>query len=229
MMQKIGLVGGLSWVSTLEYYRCINELAREARGGHFSADIALESIDEGRFLAAQHADPQERECAALIASAVDRVQGSGACVVALCANGLHRFVDDLALLEGTTLVNIAEATAKAVQKAGCSRVGLLGVKATMQGNFYRAALATKGIEVVVPSLEVQEEVHRIIIDELVMNHFSEATAAQMREIVADLDAEAVILGCTEIPLLLPEREVGGKALFATTEIHCREIVRQALL
>ncbi|QMV16453.1 aspartate/glutamate racemase family protein [Vibrio spartinae] len=230
-MKKVGLVGGLGWVSTLEYYKLINGLTNQYLGGHRSAHILIESLDEGLFLENQSKDPTEKLCEEMITDAVDVLVCGGAEVVALCANGLHRFMPAIEAKYDVEFVDIREATAQAIQKVGLERVGLIGVQKTMATEFYKAVLQSLRIEVVVPELASRQYVHDKIISELVLNEFSVATKHGFLSVIEELVAQnvqGVILGCTEIPLLLTASEHQGIPLFSTTEIHCREIVQRAL-
>jgi len=230
-MKKIGLVAGLSWVSSLEYYRLINTYIREQLGGHRSAHLIMESLDEGEFLHLQKIDPTEAKCEQMIVDAVGVLLDGGAEVIALCANGLHRFEDAIYKVHGIHIVNIAEATALEAQSLGIQNVGLLGVKATMEGSFYRQVLNTHGIEMLIPNESERERVHDKIVSELVLNDFRDETEEYFLDVMGDLlsdGAEGVILGCTEIPLLVKQDNIDGKHLLATTEIHCKAIVKSAL-
>jgi len=231
-MKKIGLVGGLSWVSTLEYYRLINIYAREQCGGHHAAHIIIESLDEGKFIELQQADPSGKRCEKMIVDAVAVLVAGGAEVIALCANGVHRFASAIKQHHAVEVVHIAEATAKEVQREGISKSGLLGVKATMEGIFYKDKLNELAIELLIPNPVERDNIHHKIISELVLNDFQPKTKAYFSDVIKQLSlsgAEGVILGCTEIPLLMNSNEIEGIRLFSTTEIHCRAIVEQALL
>ncbi|WP_447928978.1 MULTISPECIES: aspartate/glutamate racemase family protein [unclassified Vreelandella] len=230
-MKKIGLVGGLGWVSTLEYYKHINVLTHQECGGHKSAHLLIESLDEGLFLENQSSDPTEKLCEKMILDAVEVLVSGGAEVVALCANGLHRFMCSIKARYDVELVDIRDATAKSIQKMGLDRVGLMGVQKTMETEFYKGALQNFGIEAIVPEQASRNYVHQKIVSELVLNDFSEATRHGFLSVIEELiaqEAQGVILGCTEIPLLITDSEHKGVPLFSTTEIHCREIVERAL-
>lgn len=231
-MRQIGLVGGLSWVSTAEYYRLVNTMVRDRLGGHRSARVLLDSVDEQDFLDAQAQDPSEAGCEAMMVDSVARLDAAGAQVVALCANGLHRFAPAIADRTGVAVLDIAGATARVVAATGIERVGLLGVRATMDGAFYRQALARQGIETLVPEQDERDYVHQVIIDELTLGVFTQTSKAAFLGLCADLagrGAQGVILGCTEIPLLLAGMEQQAPCpLFSTTDIHCAAIVDAAL-
>lgn len=230
-MQKIGLIGGLSWVSTLEYYRRLNQLARDHRGGHASAEIVLESLDEGAFLAAQAGANGEAACLQLVSEAVGRVLASGAQTVALCANGIHRFTEAIEQTHGIRLVSIAQTAAEYAAKSGAERVGVLGVQKTMNGHFYPEALAQAGLVCVLPDQVSQSKLHRAIVEEMVLNRFLPQTRAEVAEMIGNMGVDTVILACTELPILFEMEgetaDCGGIKLLSSTELHCRSIIRAA--
>lgn len=230
-MRQIGLVGGLSWFSSAEYYRLVNEMVRQRLGGHRSARVLLDSVDEQAFLDAQEQDPSEAGCEAMVVDSVARLQRAGSEVIALCANGVHRFAPAICSRTGVRVLDIAQATAGAVARAGLGRVALLGVRATMEGTFYQERLGREGVEVVVPGARDRAFVHEVIVEELTLGRFTEQTRRAFVGLCADLvagGAQGVVLGCTEIPLLLDGVERPPFPLFSTTEIHCRAIVEAAL-
>lgn len=229
-MKQIGLVGGLGWISTAEYYRLLNVGVRDQLGGHRAARVLVDSLDEQEFLNSQAEDPSEEGCEALIVGSVARLAAAGAEVIALCANGLHRFAPAILEHTGVDVIDIAQATVEAVEAAGLERVGLLGVKKTMEGEFYRSRCKQHGIEVLVPDEDTRGYVHDKIIDELTLGIFTDDTRnrfLQVSQELIDRGAQGVILGCTEIPLLL-DADRGDFPLFSTTAIHCEAIVRAAL-
>jgi aspartate racemase len=215
----------------MEYYRLINELTREQLGDHRSARLLVDSLDEQAFLDAQATDPSDAECEDLIVASVARLSDAGAEVVALSANGVHRFASSILRRTGVDVVHIAQATADAAALRGLKTVGLLGVKKTMEGDFYRGKFADAGIEVIVPGREERAYVHDAIIRELTLGDFTAETRAAFVDIcqeLVDRGADGVVLGCTEIPLLLRDAPDPGFALLPTTDIHCAAIVRAAL-
>ena len=227
--KTIGLVGGLSWVSTLEYYRRINQLMNRTRGGHYSAHILIDSADEGLFLDAQRKDPSEESCAVMIADAVGRLHTAGAEIIALCANGLHRFLPAIRQrYPQVEMVDLAAAVAGGAAALNIRRLGILGVEATMSGGFYPQALAEQGMIAVVPDAAERAEIHGIILDELTRNRFTAASREYVRAVIGHMDADAVLLACTELPLLVEDASVGGKALLSSLELHCRAITARAL-
>jgi len=227
-MKKIGLVGGLGWVSTLEYYRLINTYIREQRGGHYSAHIIMESLDEGEFIDKQKMDPSGKVCEKMIVDAVGVLLRAGAEV---CANGIHRFESAIYKAHKIKIVHIAEATAFDVHREGINKVGLLGVKMTMEGDFYKNKLNNYGVDLLIPEKNERSAIHHKIITELVLNEFQENTKMYFTQVIKQLNdcgAQGVILGCTEIPLLMNAFEIEGIRLFSTTDIHCKAIVELAL-
>jgi len=231
-MKKIGLVGGLGWVSTHEYYRLINTLVREQRGGHYAAHIILESLDEGAFIDHQQADSSGLQCEKMIVDAVGRLLTSGAEIVALCANGIHRYASAIKAAHNIEIIDIAKETAAFIRQTGITDVGLIGVKATMEGSFYEAALKANGISLLVPEQAEREKVHEKILAELVLNRFEKSTRDYFIDVITHLylkGGKGVILGCTEIPLLLPMQKINNIPVFSTTLIHCQAIVKHALM
>lgn len=229
-MKQIGLVGGLGWISTAEYYRLLNVGVRDQLGGHRAARVLVDSLDEQEFLNSQAEDPSEEGCEALIVGSVARLAAAGAEVIALCANGLHRFAPSILEHTGVDVIDIAQATVEAVEAAGLGRVGLLGVKKTMEGEFYRSRCKQHGIKVLIPDEDTRGYVHDKIIDELTLGIFNDDTRTQFLQVsqeLVDRGAQGVILGCTEIPLLL-DADAADFPLFSTTAIHCEAIVRAAL-
>ena len=229
-MKTIGLVGGLSWVSTAEYYRLINAGVRSKLGGYNSGHIFLDSLNEQQFVDASRIDPTDRMCEELVLASVARLRRVDSEVVALCANGIHRFAPAIEREFGVELVNIAEATSDAIAKSKHKRVGILGVRKTMEGTFFRERLEAKGIEVIIPDVPDRDLVHQKIMEELVLGNFREETRQQFLDVFRRLHlqgAQSIVLGCTEIPLLMSSTGVDEFELLSTTDIHCEAIVRAA--
>lgn len=228
-IRTIGLLGGIGWASTAEYYRIINELVAAHEGNDHSARIVLQSMDQFDFTSrAAAADPQE--IVHFIAGQVARLQAGGADFFLFCANGAHRFAPAVLPLVDLPFLSIVDATAMRVRASAIRKVGLLGVKQTMSGRFYHERLAVHGIEVVTPSQEDQELVHGIIYSELVQNRITDASRAIFVDIIARMarqGAQACILGCTEIPLLIGPGDV-DLPVFNTTHIHCEAAVAFAM-
>jgi aspartate racemase len=231
MAQKvIGLIGGMSWESSAEYYRIINEKVRGRLGPLNSARCLMWSFDFAEIEALQHAGRWD-EAGALLADAARRLERGGADFLILCTNTMHRLADALQAAVSIPLLHIADPTAERIKRAGLRRVGLLGTAFTMEQDFYKGRLSARhGLEVLVPEAADRQTVHRIIYDELVQGQVKEASRAAYRGIIAKLTAEgaeAIILGCTEI-MLLVRAEDSAVPLFDTTAIHADAAVEAAL-
>ncbi len=229
-MQKIGLLGGLSWVSTAEYYRRLNELMQDQLGGEASARIVLESLNRQAYVDAVIERKDEVSACAMILDACRSLEQAGARFIVISCNDVHRFVPDVAPKIQIPFLHIAEVTAQAIVTKGLKKVGLLGVMKTMEGEFYPEILAKHGVEILIPDLANRDYIHERIYDELVMNIFSESTKTGFLDVIERLyeaGAEGVILGCTEIPLLIQPDEINIPS-FATTELHCIAAIDRAL-
>jgi aspartate racemase len=229
-MKTIGLIGGMSWESSAEYYRLINEAVRRRLGGFHSARSLMLSVD---FAGIECLQREERwgEAAQQLADAARRLERGGADFLVLCTNTMHRVADEVADAVGIPLLHIADATAEHIKAGGLTSVGLLGTRYTMEQGFYRERLAERhGLHVLVPDAGGRKVVHDVIYDELVLGRIEERSRAVYREIMRDLvtrGAEAIILGCTEIGLLVGEGDV-VVPLFDTTRIHAEKAVDAAL-
>jgi aspartate racemase len=203
-METIGLIGGMSWHSTAAYYRVINELVAERCGGHAGARITLQSLDFAEVRECQVSGDWER-AGRLLADAARPCEQSGAGVVLLCTNLMHRVADDIQAAIDVPFLHIVDAIADRAHAEGWSRLGVLGTRWVMEEDFYVGRLARRGLEVVVPDEAGRTEVDRIIFDELTLGRVEErsrATYAAIIDGLADTGAEAVVLGCTEIELLV---------------------------
>jgi aspartate racemase len=221
----------MSWESTVPYYRIINETVRETLGGHHSAPLVLYSVDFHDIEALQQAGDWDAMGERLGAIS-RRLEGAGADVLVLCTNTMHRVAPAIeAAAPDTGLLHIADATAAAARKQGIRRVGLLGTRFTMEGAFYRERLEDQhDLEVLVPDASGREAVHRSIYDELVHGEVREASRDRFREIIANLGsrgAEAVILGCTEISMLVGPEDA-DLPLLDTMEVHAEAAARVCL-
>lgn len=226
--KTIGLLGGIGWASAAEYYRLLNETAVATQGDAHSARIVLLSMDQCDFTSRAAA-----ESPALIENflieQVARLHAAGADFFVLCANGAHRFVPAILPHVQLPFISIVDATAKQVQAAGIGKVGLLGVKQTMAGRFYHDRLEADGIAVLTPQADEQQELHDLIYAELVHNRITAAAKQRFLQACARLierGAQGIILGCTEIPLLLSQEDV-AVPVFNTTAIHCAAIIDAA--
>jgi aspartate racemase len=228
-MKTIGLIGGMSWESTLPYYRLINQTIRAELGGLHSARLLLHSVDFHEIEQLQHAGDWDG-CGVAMAQAARALQAGGADFIVLCTNTMHKVAGAITQATPLPLLHIADATADALAAAGISRVGLLGTRFTMEQDFYRVRLEARGFDVLIPQAEARTSVHRIIYDELCQGVVREDSRAAYRTIMAELvdaGAQAVILGCTEISLLVGEQDA-SVPLFDTTAIHARAAALQAL-
>lgn len=229
-MKTIGLLGGMSWESTTSYYQLINTGVNQALGGLHSAKIVLYSVDFHEIEQYQRQN-QWAESAALLANAAKSVELAGADFVLLCTNTMHKVAAEIEQAISIPLLHIADATAECLVKQGISKVGLLGTRFTMEQDFYKGRLTERfGIEVIVPSAPQRDLVHRVIYEELCQGRICENSRAQYIEIINTLHqagAQAVILGCTEIGLLVSQKDV-AVPLYDTTKIHATAAVVQAI-
>ena len=229
-MRKIGLLGGLSWVSTAEYYRRLNEIMQERLGGVASARIVIESLNRQDYVDAVIERKDEKAACKMILDACQNLELSGADFVVISCNDAHRFVPEVAAKIQIPFLHIAEVTGQAIAKLKLNKVGLLGVKKTMESEFYPKILSEYEIETIVPTPSDRDYIHDKIFEELVNNVFSESTKTGYQDVINRLSvkgAEGVILGCTEIPLLIRSGEIGIPS-FATTDLHCNAAVEWAL-
>jgi aspartate racemase len=225
----IGLLGGMSWESTAEYYRLLNEGVRDRVGGLASARLVLSSVDFAEVERMQVAGDWDA-AAALLAEEARRLEGAGAELLLLCTNTMHLVADDVARATTVPLLNLIDATAGAVTSAGVRAVGLLGTAFTMEKAFYRERLEAAGLEVLIPDADDRATVHRIIYDELCAGIVSDTSRREYVRIIerlADRGAEGVILGCTEIELLI-DQDDSPVPVFPTTRIHVEAALAEAL-
>lgn len=229
-MRTIGLLGGMSWESSIEYYRIINDTVRDRLGGLHSAESVMYSVDFAVIEMLQHAE-RWAEATALLIDAAQAVERSGSDFLVICTNTMHRMAEDIAASIKIPLLHIADATAQRIHDAGVARVGLLGTRFTMEGAFYRDRLvAQHGLDVLLPAPVDRQLVHRVIYEELVVGKIEPASRAEYKRIIGQLaqqGAEAVILGCTEISLLVDQTD-SPVPLFDTTRIHAETAVDWAL-
>jgi aspartate racemase len=203
-METIGLIGGMSWHSTAAYYRVINELVAERRGGHAGARITLQSLDFAEVRNCQVEGDWDR-AGRLLAEAGQHCERSGAGVVLLCTNLMHRVADDIEAAIEVPFLHIVDAIADRAEDRGWSRLGVLGTRWVMEEDFYVGRLARRGLDVLVPGAADRAEVDRIIFDELTLGRVEPASRATYAATITglrDAGAEAVVLGCTEIGLLV---------------------------
>jgi aspartate racemase len=231
MMKTIGLIGGMSWESSVEYYRILNQGVRDRLGPTASARCLLWSFDFSEIERLQH----EGDWSGLterMTDAARRLETAGADLLLICTNTMHRMADAVQQAVSIPLLHIADPTADRIKAAGLRRIGLLGTAFTMEQDFYKGRLAGKyGLDVLVPGEAERAAVHRIIYEELVAGVITSVSRAAYRDVIAQLvaqGAEGVILGCTEI-MLLVRPEDSGVPLFDTTALHAHAAVDHALV
>jgi aspartate racemase len=229
-MLRIGLIGGMSWESSIEYYRIINQLVQEELGGVHSAKIVMVSLDFAEIEEMQINGEWELAAHVLVDSA-KAIEGAGADFVLICTNTMHLLADEVQQGIGIPLLHIADATAKEIQNRELHTVGLLGTRFTMEKEFYRGRLENQhGLKVLIPAEDQRERVHRVIYDELVKGKTLDESRLVYNAIIQNLvenGAEGIILGCTEIGLLVREEDI-PVPVFDTMEIHARAAVEAAL-
>lgn len=228
-MRLIGLLGGMSWQSTAEYYRILNELAAERLGGLHAARCLLYSVDFAGIEAMQ-AEGRWDDAARELTAAARALEAGGAEFVVLCTNTMHKVAAEISGGISVPLLHLADATAAAVTAAGVGTVGLLGTRFTMSESFYRGRIESHGPKVLVPGEADRKTVHDVIYDELCLGVVREESRAAYREVIARLveqGAEGVVLGCTEIELLVGPAD-SPVPLFPTTRLHCEAAMDLAL-
>ena len=228
-MKTLGLLGGMSWESTIPYYRTINQRVRERLGGLHSARLLLHSVDFARIETMQRLDQWEHAGAEL-ADAARGLRRAGAEAIVICTNTMHLVAPMIEAAIDIPLLHIADATAARIHAAGLDRVALLGTRFTMEHAFYRERIEAAGIEILVPEAAEREEIHRIIYDELCLGRLIDGSRERYRAIIAGLverGASGVILGCTEIGLLVGDDDA-SVPLFDTARIHAETAADWAL-
>ena len=229
-MKTIGLLGGMSWESSIEYYRIINETVRARLGGLHSAKSIMYSVD---FAEIEPLQDQGRwnEAAALMIDGAERLERGGADFLLICTNTMHKMADAVEAQIQIPLLHIADATAETLKARDLKQIGLLGTKFTMEQEFYKGRLTEKyGLKVLIPNQEGREMIHRVIYDELCLGVVSSSSREAFANVInqlAETGAEGVILGCTEIGLLIGEKD-SPVPLFDTTTIHAVAAVEYAL-
>lgn len=229
-MKVLGLLGGMSWESTIPYYRMINEQVKQRLGGLHSAKIVLYSVDFHEVERLQHQGDWEG-AGRLLAGAAAALRAAGAEAIVICTNTMHKVAEAVEQASGLPLIHIADATALQVQQQNIRRIGLLGTRFTMEQDFYRGRLQDKfAIDVVTPDAADRDIVHRIIYEELCLGKIDDASRDQYRRIIAKLEqqgAEGIIFGCTEIGLLVSAQDA-TVPVFDTTVIHAHAAAEYAL-
>ena len=229
-MKTIGLLGGLTCESSLVYYQLINEMAREKLGGNHSAASVMVSVDFGKVQPLTEKGEWDKVLAIMIETAKAIERGSADFLV-LCANTIHKFAEEIGREVKIPILHIVDVTAREIKKRGFDKIGLLGTRFTMEEDFFTGRLQKKhGIASLIPAKEDRAQIHRIIIDELTRGIINPASREIIWRIIGDLaerGAQGIVLGCTEIPLLVTQNQ-GDIPLFDTTQIHARAAVDYAL-
>ena len=228
-MKTIGLLGGMSWESTASYYKNINEGVKAQLGGLHSAKICLYSVDFAEIEKLQHQGRWD-DTAVILSNAAKNIEAGGADFILICTNTMHKVAEKIEQSLSIPLIHIADATAEQLVADGIKRVGLLGTQFTMEQGFYKNRISDKyGVEVIVPNSEDQSAVHNIIYSELCLGNIQEKSRELYIQVIEKLHnqgAEAVILGCTEISLLV-EQQHTNVPLYDTTLIHASKAVKLA--
>ena len=228
-MKTIGLIGGMSWESTIPYYQLLNEAAKDRLGGLHSAKILLYSVDFFEVEALMSRGDWDA-AADLLGGIAERLERAGADFILICTNTLHKVANEVQARIHVPLVHIAEAAADALLAQGIRRVALLGTKYTMMQDFYRAKLTGRGIEVLIPEADDIELVNRVIFEELCLGIVKPESKAAYLRVIQSLNArgaEGVLLGCTELGLIVSQEDV-SLPLFDTTVIHAKKAAELAL-
>lgn len=229
--KTIGLLGGMSWASTATYYRELNEGIKAKLGGLHSAKICLVSVDFAEIEKLQHVEDWDGT-AAILSQAASAIEKGGADFLLICTNTMHKVAPQIEENISIPILHIADATAERLLEDGIKKVGLLGTRFTMEQDFYKARLVKKyGIDVIIPEESEREDIHAIIYNELCLGTIKEVSRKRYLKIIEKLaasGAEAVILGCTEIALLV-QQDHTATPLYDTTTIHAEQAVRQALM
>ena len=222
--RTLGIIGGMSWESTESYYRLINEGIKAELGSLHSADLLIHSVDFAPIGELQ-AQGAWDEMGAILAKSGKRLQAAGAQGLLIATNTMHKVVDDVQAATNLPIIHIADATAKAIQVQGLTKIALLGTQFTMTQDFYKQRLIDAGLQVLIPENDARAEVHRIIYDELCQGQFLDSSRQYYSQVIKDLaneGAEGVILGCTEIGLLIQQAD-SPIAVFDTTAIHAAAV------
>lgn len=229
-MKTIGLIGGMSWESTLEYYKILNESVKERVGGLHSARCVVYSFDFEEIEELQH-QGNWNKLTELMIEAAQKLEKTGAELIIICTNTMHKMADEVQRAIKIPLIHIADATAEVTKEKRLKKVGLFGTKFTMEEDFYKKRITEKhGIEVIIPNKDERELIHNVIYNELCLGILNPESKARFKEIVENLisnGAEGIILGCTEIPLLIKQEDI-QVPVFDTTTIHAKSAVEFAL-
>ena len=227
-MKTIGLLGGMSWESSLEYYRLLNEGVKQKLGGLHSCRCLLYSVDFGEIEPLMREGDWETILQILI-TAAKRLETGGADLILLCTNTMHKMFENIQETLKVPMIHIADAAAEKVLEKQIKKVGLLGTRFTMEQDFYRSRLEARSLRVIIPGQEDREAINRIIFQELCLGEVRPESRKEYKRIIEDLvfrGAEGIILGCTEIPLLVKEED-SRVPLFDTTLLHVQAALEKA--
>ncbi|SFC67290.1 aspartate racemase [Bacillus sp. OV322] len=228
-MKTIGLIGGMSWESSVEYYRIINEEVKNRLGGLHSAKCLLYSVDFAEIERYQSEGDWER-AGKTLGEVASSLENAGAELIVICTNTMHKVIDYIEAKITIPILHIADATANQIKKSNITTVGLLGTKYTMEQDFYNSRIVSNGIRVLVPNNTERELINKVIYEELCLGNIKQSSRDYYKKVIKDLianGAEGIILGCTEIGLLV-KQEDSEVPLFDTAEIHAIESVNKAL-
>lgn len=228
-MKRVGLLGGMSWESTLEYYKIMNETVKEKLGGTHSADCILYSFDFQKVEDLQHKGEWD-SLTSLMVEEANKLKSAGAKCIVICTNTMHLMAPAIEENTGLDVIHIADATADEINKRKVKKVLLLGTKFTMEGDFYREKLESKGIEVCIPDKDDRQIIHDIIYNELIIGQIKDGSRKKYIDIInksVKEGATGVVLGCTEIPLLIKDKDVTIE-VFDTTTIHSKAAIEYSL-
>ena len=229
-MKTIGLIGGMSWESTVDYYKILNREVKAVLGEPHSAEIIMFSVDFAEIAEMQSAGEWGKLSEKMIEIA-QKLEAAGSDLILICANTMHQMAPRVRADINIPLLHIADAAAEKIEADGLKKVGLLGTKYTMEGDFYKNRIENKyDIEVLIPELEAREYIHQVIYQELVSGILKDESRLRFKEVIdslKDQGAEGIILGCTEIPLLIKEED-SSLPIYNTTELHAKKAVKFAL-
>ncbi len=229
-MKTIGLIGGMSWESSLEYYRIINEEVKKKLGGFHSGKIVMYSVEFAEIEKLQHEGNWDKATEFMI-DAAQKVEKGGADFLLICTNTMHKMAEEVQQNINIPLLHMVDVVAEEIQAKGQKKVGLLGTRFTMEQDFYKGRLLEKHeIEAIIPPLDERKIIHAILYNELCLGEIKKASKDKFRTIINNLvarGAEGIILGCTEIPLLIDQEDY-EVSLFDTTTIHARAAVKYAI-
>ncbi|MCF6173394.1 MAG: aspartate/glutamate racemase family protein [Campylobacteraceae bacterium] len=226
-MKTIGLLGGLSWESSCNYYKIINQYTNELLGSHNNAKSVMVTVNFEEVEKFRRADKWD-EATKILTNACKSLESAGADFIVICTNTMHKLLPKISPHIKIPFLHIAEATANEINKDGVKKVLLLGTKFTMQEDFYKSVLKDFGIKVVIPSLEDMDFIHKVIYEELCLGFVKDNSKNVFKSIIEKTpDIQGVILGCTEIGMLIQQNDVNIK-VYDTAIIHAKEAVKKAL-